>query len=158
MIRGWSPSSTTSDLDAVMINDSRNVLVVEDDGLIGLLLEELLQGFGLRVVGPAFTSAIAEDIASHAAVDFALLDVRLGEDTSFATATILRARSIPFAFLTGYDAKRLPAEFQGAATLQKPFNPERLQLLLRRFGLLDTARQPVARDNCSLDPERAKAA
>ena len=36
-------------------------------------------------------------------IDFALLDVNLGDgETSFATAEILRARGVPFAFVTGY--------------------------------------------------------
>ncbi|WP_043749406.1 hypothetical protein [Methylobacterium nodulans] len=44
---------------------------------------------------------------------------RPAEETSQLTE-VLRDRSIPFVFTTGYDARVIPAEFNGVERLQKP--------------------------------------
>ena len=112
------------------------VLVVEDDGLICLLLEDLLAELGCDVVGPATTAEAAERIALDQPVDFALLDVTLGLGASYGAAELLRARHIPFAFLTGHDTGRIREDMRGAPMLPKPINLDDLEQLLRRSKVL----------------------
>ena len=122
-----------------MVEKPSKVLVVEDDGLVCLLLEDLLAEFGCDVVGPASTAENAELIAADQPVDFALLDVNLGYHTSYATAEILRGRHIPFAFLTGHGSERIREDMRGAPVLPKPIDVDQLEQLLRSSRLLPPA-------------------
>lgn len=63
----------------------------------------------------------------------ALLDVNLASEPCFPIAAILKARGVPFMFLTGYDDLRiLPAEYYSAPRLAKPFDEEELVRLVAR--------------------------
>jgi DNA-binding LytR/AlgR family response regulator len=67
------------------------------------------------------------------APDFALLDVGLVHEKSFAIAERLDALNIPFAFVTGYGAiAGLPAALSTKPTLPKPCSSDALQAMLRR--------------------------
>ena len=67
------------------------------------------------------------------AADFALLDVSLIREKSFAVAERLEALNIPFAFVTGYGADaRLPAAFASKPRLPKPYSTDALLNLLKR--------------------------
>jgi response regulator RpfG family c-di-GMP phosphodiesterase len=61
-------------------------------------------------------------LASQERIDAALLDVRLGQETSAAIAEQLLARAIPFAFTTGYaDNVMLPDHLRKVPKLSKPY-------------------------------------
>jgi DNA-binding LytR/AlgR family response regulator len=65
--------------------------------------------------------------------DFALLDVGLVHEKSFAIAERLDALKIPFVFVTGYGTDvRLPAAFADKPRLPKPYPAEELRALLKR--------------------------
>ena len=67
------------------------------------------------------------------APDFALLDVGLIRENSFAIAERLDALEIPFIFVTGYGANgALPPAFAGKPILSKPCSTEALRAVLRR--------------------------
>jgi CheY-like chemotaxis protein len=108
------------------------VLVVEDDGLIASLLSEDLDEFGLVVIGPAGNLAEAVAIASTAALDCALVDIALGEESALPVAHILADRHIPFVFMTG--ANDSPeGMFHEVPALRKPFTVEELCRALDRM-------------------------
>jgi hypothetical protein len=70
-------------------------------------------------------------LASQERIDAALLDVRLGRETSAAIADQLLARNIPFAFATGYsDTSLLPEHLREAPKLSKPYVTKELRYLL----------------------------
>ncbi|MBR0968094.1 response regulator [Bradyrhizobium diazoefficiens] len=112
-----------------------DVLIVEDDPIIAIDFEDRLLGFGVarvRSVG-SVAQALAE-IAARAP-DFALLDVELGREKSFAVAERLMAARIPFVFVTGYGAETgIPADFKALPRLQKPCSSEALETALRTRG------------------------
>src|SRR6202048_567582 len=81
-----------------------DVLIVEDDLIIALDFEETIQGFGVKTVRTAGSVVRALDMIADRAPDFALLDVGLVREKSFAVAAQLDALRIPFAFVTGYGA------------------------------------------------------
>ena len=61
-------------------------------------------------------------LASQEEIHAALLDVRLGSETSEAIAEQLISRNIPFAFATGYaDSSMLPEHLRTAPKLSKPY-------------------------------------
>ncbi len=107
------------------------VLVVEDDLLITLLLEDSLTDLGCEVVGPASSVAGAVKLIRELPIDAALLDLHLSPDeTGYGVAEALAALSVPFAFVTGYDAGWLREDYRDRPTLQKPFSADTLETLL----------------------------
>lgn len=112
-----------------------DVLIVEDDPIIAIDFEDRLLGFGVRQVRTAGSVAQALSAINARAPDFALLDVELIREKSFAIAERLAALDIPFVFVTGYGAETgIPPEFAARSRLQKPCSSDALFAVLRCFG------------------------
>jgi CheY-like chemotaxis protein len=110
-------------------------LIVEDDPIIALDLEDRILGFGVKTVRSAASVARALEMIAERAPDFALLDVSLVREKSFAIAERLEALQIPFAFVTGHGTDvRLPPAFAHRPKLPKPYSTPALQALLRRLA------------------------
>jgi len=110
-----------------------DVLIVEDDPIIALDFEDIILGFGVKMVRTASSVAKALEMIAGRVPDFALLDVGLVRETSFAIAERLDALEIPFGFVTGYSADvTLPAAFADRPRLPKPCSTDALQTMLRR--------------------------
>jgi CheY-like chemotaxis protein len=111
------------------------VLVVEDDAVLAMLVEDWLVELGYAVAGPAnnVEGALALVEREGAALGAGLVDVSLGKDNSYPIAAALRRRGVPFAFVTGHDARELAADFRDAPTLTKPFSCEDLTQILARL-------------------------
>jgi CheY-like chemotaxis protein len=114
-----------------------DVLIVEDDPIIALDFEDTILGFGVKTVRTAGSVARALEMIAARAPDFALLDVGLIREKSFAIAERLQALKIPFVFVTGYGADvRLPPAFADRPRLPKPCSSDALKAILagRRPG------------------------
>jgi CheY-like chemotaxis protein len=87
----------------------------------------------VKTVRTAASVAKALAMIDDRAPDFALLDVGLIHEKSFAVAERLQALKIPFAFVTGYgrDA-RLPPAFANQPRLSKPYSTDALKALLSK--------------------------
>lgn len=110
-----------------------DVLVVEDDPIIALDFEDTILGFGVKHVRTAASVARALEMIADRPPDFALLDVGLVREKSFAVAERLDALQIPFVFVTGYGAiAGLPATLSAKPTLPKPCSTDALQAMLKR--------------------------
>jgi CheY-like chemotaxis protein len=108
-----------------------DILIVEDDPIIAIDFEDRLLGFGAKRVRTVASVARALQAIEQRAPDFALLDVELVRETSFAVAERLSALEIPFVFVTGYGIEaRIPREFAKRPRLQKPCSSEALQAAL----------------------------
>jgi CheY-like chemotaxis protein len=109
-----------------------DVLIVEDDPIIALDFEDTILGFGVKTIRTAGNVARALSMIAERAPDFALLDVGLVREKSFAIAERLDALKIPFVFVTGYGADvRLPAAFAQKPRLPKPYSSDALKALLK---------------------------
>jgi CheY-like chemotaxis protein len=109
-----------------------DVLLVEDDPIIALDFEDTILGLGVKTVRTAAGVARALQLIADRAPDFALLDVSLVREKSFAIAARLDALKIPFAFVTGYSSEvRLPEAFMGRPRLLKPCSTDALETVLR---------------------------
>ena len=109
-----------------------HVLIVEDDLIIALDFEDTILGFGVKTVRTAASVATALDMIADRAPDFALLDVGLVREKSFAIAERLDVLKIPFAFVTGYGADvRLPSALADRPRLAKPYSSDALRALLK---------------------------
>lgn len=105
-----------------MINLSGlRVLVVEDEGAVALLIEDMLVELGCVIAASAAHLSKANEVARSAAIDLAVLDVNLDGQLVFPAAHTLRERGIPFVFSTGYGAGGIPTDLVGYPVLAKPF-------------------------------------
>jgi CheY-like chemotaxis protein len=119
----------SADGTAALPND---VLIVEDDPIIALDFEDTILGFGVTTVRTAGSVAKALKMIADRSPDFALLDVGLVREKSFAIAERLDALKIPFVFVTGYGADvRLPAAFADRPRLPKPYSTDALRAVLK---------------------------
>jgi CheY-like chemotaxis protein len=118
------------------------VLLVEDEAIIAILMEDLLDELGCEVVATAEQLDDAIDAARTGQFDLAFLDVNLRGVPVYPVAEVLRARAIPFAFVTGYGSTAVDAPHLEAPVLQKPFQSRDLADILRR---LRSQRPPVER-------------
>ncbi len=97
------------------------ILVVEDEPLIAFMLKDWLSELGCDTLGPADCVKTALDIIRQTEIEGAILDVSLGGEDCFSVADVLREKGVPFAFVTGHDAKAVAPRFEGELVLQKPF-------------------------------------
>jgi CheY-like chemotaxis protein len=97
------------------------VLVVEDEMMVSMLIEDMLDDLGCRVVGPAARLDEAMALVESAELDCAVLDVNLAGQPIFPLADLLRKKGAPFAFATGYGDAGLREVDRGSPVLQKPF-------------------------------------
>jgi len=104
----------------------RRVLVVEDEALIGMLLEDELLNAGAEVVGPACSVKEALELINQKAADgglsAAVLDINLEGETVSPVADRLAALSVPFVFATGYGEGYNRGLHAAAPILAKPFD------------------------------------
>jgi DNA-binding response OmpR family regulator len=104
----------------------RRVLIVEDEALIGMLLEDELLEAGADVIGPACSVKEALELIDQAAVDgglsAAVLDINLEGEVVSPVADRLAALSVPFVFATGYGENCNRGPHAAAPILTKPFN------------------------------------
>jgi DNA-binding response OmpR family regulator len=103
------------------------VLVVEDDAMVGFLVEGFLEALGHTVVGPMARLETALEAAQRETFDLALLDINLDGQDVFPVVDILDGRHIPVIFVSGYGGSRLRARDNGKLVLQKPYMQEHLR-------------------------------
>ncbi|SIQ33451.1 CheY chemotaxis protein or a CheY-like REC (receiver) domain [Rhizobium sp. RU20A] len=112
-----------------------SVLVLEDNFIIAMEAEDILLTLGCRKVVIAATLEEAHAAIDAGAFDFALLDVNLGQQTSFEFASVLKARGIAFGFVSGYGEDEVfPSEFRSSPRTLKPFTSDSLFSLFQAAG------------------------
>jgi len=112
----------------------RRILVVEDEMLIGMLLEDMLTDLGHEVAAivPRLKDALAA--VERETYDLAVLDVHLHGESAFPVADALIAKGVPFVFATGYGERGLPENYRGRPVLQKPFAKDDLERVLKTLA------------------------
>lgn len=101
-------------------------LIVEDEALVAMLIEDVLSDLGHEVVAIAGRLEQALKLARETAVDFAILDVNLNDERTYAVAEVLSARGVPFIFATGYGIGGVDEMWKSVRVLAKPFEPYQL--------------------------------
>jgi CheY-like chemotaxis protein len=99
-----------------------SIFVLEDEALIRMMIVQILEELGHRVVFEAGNIREAMALATTADFDLALLDVNVGGDTSNDVAAIVDRRGLLVLFVSGYTSTGLPPPFgERRLVLQKPF-------------------------------------
>jgi CheY-like chemotaxis protein len=117
-----------------MLQDTpgRRVLLVEDEAMIAMLVEDMLEDLGHKLVTVASRLEEAVAAARNEAFDLAILDLNLGGVLTYPAADVLAERGVPFIFATGYGSGGLKEAYAARSTLQKPFNTETLGQAIRQ--------------------------
>lgn len=111
----------------------KDVLIVEDNMIIALDAESSLLRAGVESVRVASGVAQAMRAIATRAPDFALLDINLGRETSFAVAEHLASIGISFVFTTGYGEDiAFPPKLLGVPLIRKPYTGDALLMAMRR--------------------------
>jgi DNA-binding response OmpR family regulator len=112
------------------------ILIAEDYGLIGMMLEQDLREAAYEVAGPFASCAAALKWLATQTPDAAILDIELEDGPCTELAQELKDRSVPFLILTGQpsDPAHNQAAFSGAPRLEKPMSQQEVIDALR--GLL----------------------
>lgn len=110
------------------------ILVVEDQPLIALEAKQAIEAAGYEVIGPAYTLEDALFVAKTEPIDAALLDVDIGGQPVYIVADILRARHIPFVFVSGFRSEALVEAYRGHPVLSKPLRPTEIARALQALA------------------------
>jgi CheY-like chemotaxis protein len=103
-----------------------SVFLVEDETLIRMMMVEMLEELGHRVVAEAGSIQTAEPLARTSVFDLAVFDINVGGFNISPIAEIVAARGLPFVFVSGYGAAGRPVLFSDKPVLRKPFLIEHL--------------------------------
>jgi CheY-like chemotaxis protein len=104
----------------------RQILVVEDEYIVGMAMMEMLEDAGAVAIGPlGRIDEVLAYVEQHAAtIDGVMLDVNLYGHRSYPVADLLSAHGIRFVFTTGYDGGALDEGYRAYPRCQKPCEPE----------------------------------
>lgn len=111
----------------------KSILIVEDEAMIGMMLEDFLDALGYRLHGVAATLSEGLDLASGEGFDAAILDCNLHGEKSWPVAELLAERQIPFVFATGGSSADVPTAFADRPTLAKPFTLGSIERVLEKL-------------------------
>jgi CheY-like chemotaxis protein len=140
IVSGYLPSAKQSTMSGSALSGGAlkagaHILVVEDEALIAAQFEDVLGDAGYVVLGPASRLAQAFEQFYRKRPDAALLDINVAGESSFPLAEFLTAKSVPFAFCSGYgEAGAIPEQFRHVPLITKPADPERVIEILSRLG------------------------
>lgn len=109
------------------------VLLVEDEPLIALDAQDTLRDNGADDVVWARNIAEAQAAIDAGGLHAAILDLRIGSDSSLPLAHKLAALGVPFGFMTGFQDSGLPADLKDRPFVTKPFSQDQLRCLLERL-------------------------
>ena len=112
---------------------NRNILLVEDDVLIGMMLVDMFDALGLAEPAQATSNAEALAIIAAEPLAGALIDINLGDEKGWPVADALADRGIPFAFTSG-GGDILPPAHAHRRLVGKPFRISDIEAALAEFG------------------------
>jgi len=103
------------------------VLVVEDNYFVADEMRATLEEQGAAVVGPAPTVVRALGLLEQAGPpDAAVLDINVRGDLSYPVVDALRARGVPFVFVSAYEPWEVPERYRNVTFCGKPAIPEQV--------------------------------
>lgn len=105
------------------------ILMVEDEMNLAMMLEDILDEAGYRVLKAARLPNALEIVSQSGSdgeggIDAAILDINLAGVQVFPLADVLRERGVPFVFTSGYGRDGIPDAYGDSAVLQKPYGVE----------------------------------
>jgi len=111
---------------------AKRILVIENEQIVAHDLNNLLKRLGYAPLGPATTGREAIQLAEQTKPDLILMDVKLngGMDGVEASHEIVRNRTVPVVYLTGYPGTFICSPWEMVhpyLCLAKPFSERGVQ-------------------------------
>jgi len=100
--------------------EGRRFLIVEDDFYLAIQASQRLESLGAEALKVPSLALAMQVVESDDKLDGALLDINVGGEMVYPVAALLKMRQVPFAFVSGYDARVLPASYRHTAVFPKP--------------------------------------
>ena len=125
-------------MGAAMVYDSPDgdrlgsILIVEDDGLLSMMMEEMMRDLGAGSVRVCSDTGEALRVARNEHIDCAILDIYVHGISTYEVADVLSKRQIPFIFCSGIDASEVDARYRHRPFLAKPYGDHELRNCLTR--------------------------
>lgn len=112
----------------------RTALLVEDNMLLAMDLSQTLTRLGAGKVRTASSLKDGMELARSGYIDFAVIDVSLRGEPCFPIADRLKARGIPFVFVSGYNSNvEMLAAHRDVPLLSKPVDEALLSRTLHQI-------------------------
>jgi len=108
----------------------RSVLIVEDEGLVAMMMEDLVRELGVKDIHICSDVASALKLAETADIDCAVLDLWVRDGSSIGVADALAKRGIPFLFSSGSSADAVAQRHAHRPMLGKPFTDDDFKTFL----------------------------
>ncbi|WP_448043526.1 response regulator [Bradyrhizobium liaoningense] len=110
--------------------DGLSVFLVEDEALIRMMIADMVEELGHRVVAEADNVRDASAFAMTAQYDMAILDINLMGVYVDPVADLIERRGKPFFFATGYGPELLPSLLRRRPILRKPIAMDQLKAMI----------------------------
>lgn len=104
-----------------------SILLVEDEAIIRMMLVEMLEELGHRVIAEAGNVQDGRSLAEIEEFDIAILDINLDGQNVQPVAEAVAARGLPFLFVSGYGPAGVPEPFRANQVLAKPYELTQLK-------------------------------
>jgi CheY-like chemotaxis protein len=111
--------------------DAKRILLVEDEGLVGMMMRDMLADLGYAVAGPYCSIAEANGALDTERYDCAVLDLNLRGDMVYPVVDLLAKRGTPIVFVTGYGSESMDGRYAHIPVMQKPIARETLENVIR---------------------------
>ena len=112
------------------LDEERINIHVEDEALIRMMLVEMIEDLGHKVIGAAGRIDEGRSLADTLEYDLAILDINLQGFNVQPIAEAVRRRGRPLFFLSGYGPDGVPIGFEGTPVLNKPCTHDRLKRMI----------------------------
>lgn len=121
----------------------KSILYLEDEIIVAIEIGEILSELGFGEVLIAHNLKAADRLLEGREVDYALLDVNLGNGENSADLGLSLAKQGARVILaSGYNRQELRSDLQGFDFLEKPVSNRELELLFQR--ILEQKRRSTA--------------
>jgi len=111
------------------LESGNRILLIEDEILVAMMMKDILAELGFSVLGPFSRLGDAMVAAVHDEIDAGIIDINLGGEFVYPVADVLKARQIPFVFVTGYGVEGIEPRFGYVPVIKKPIQRHVLQKL-----------------------------
>ena len=105
---------------------ARRLLLVEDEPLVGIFMQNVLDGMGFLVTEVCRTLQDGLAAAGRGSFDAAILDMNLNGVSVYPLADLLASQHVPFLFATGYSSDTVDKRFAAIPVVQKPIEESQL--------------------------------
>ncbi len=108
----------------------QGVLLVEDEPMIALMVVDMVEAQGLRVMGLFRANGEALAFLAEHSPDVAIVDFGLADGSAAPLARALKAKRTPFCVISGYQRSVAGELFDNVLWLEKPFSEDQLCRML----------------------------